>query len=182
MITDQPSGLVPRLPLLALLCTGLILGLTLVVGALPSSGATRGIRPAPVVSTASATMTRTDLTLGQWKQMYERDIGVLADDTLVVVDDGKRAQKHDTAAKVRLTLHDCRQWGKDAVTARTAAPPIPLAAAQRAWTSMINASGQAAANCVAALQRRSLGAARKFRQQLAIVERDEATLVRLLNG
>jgi hypothetical protein len=120
--------------------------------------------------------------LAQWRQHYERDVGILADDVLVVVDDGKRAQHHDTKAKVRLTLKDCRTWSSDARQARTAAPPIPLAAAERAWASMIGASASASSDCVAALQRRSLRAAKDFQKQLKIVHQDEATLDVVLNG
>jgi hypothetical protein len=168
---------------LALALTGLILGLAPVVGDAPSGAAMASPDSAgPSAETSAAATANADLTLGQWKQRYEHDIGILADDLLVVVDDGKRAQKHDTAAKVKTTLQDCRQWGKDATIAPTAAPPIPMAAAERAWTSMMRASALAAAQCVAALQKRSLTAARNFRKQLAIAEKDEATLVRLLSG
>ena len=125
---------------------------------------------------------KTDLTLAQWKQQYEHDVGIIADDVLLVVDDGKRAQTHVTRAKVKTTLQDCRKWSTDAAIAPRAAPPIPLAAAQRAWTSMLRASALASADCVAALQRGSRSSATQFRKQLAIVERNEATLVKLLNG
>ena len=121
------------------------------------------------------------LTLAQWKQHYEHDVGILADDTLVVVDDGKRAQKHITKAKVKTTLKDCRQWATDATTARSAAPPIPLTSAQRAWTSMIAASYRAASECTTALQTGS-GNPKDFRKQLALVEKNEAALVHELNG
>ena len=166
----------------ALLGSGLLLGLASLLSAVPSgaaAGATGSGAPTASVSTAAA---KTDLTLAQWKQRYERDIGILADDTLVVVDDGKRAQTHDTKAKVKTTIQDCRQWSKDAAIAPTAAPPIPLAVAERAWTSMMRASALASADCLAALQRRSRRSATQFRKQLAIVEGDEATLVKLLNG
>jgi hypothetical protein len=130
---------------------------------------------------APAATASTNLTLGQWKQHYEHDIGILADDVLVVVDDGKRAQTHVTTAKVKTTLKDCRQWSTDAAIARTAAPPIPMAAAQRAWSSMIGASARAAAQCVASLQSGS-GNPKNFRKQLALVEKDEAALVSDLNS
>jgi hypothetical protein len=153
----------------------LILGLTIGVGVAPSGAANTR-------TSADSTTARTDLTLNQWKQRYERDIGIIASDVLVVVDDGKRAQTHDTTAKVRTTLKDCRQWGRDASIARTAAPPIPMAAAERAWTSMMRSSARAAAQCVAVLQTGSTNGAKSFRKQLVIVEKDEATLVKLLNG
>ena len=136
-------------------------------------------RPAP--SAPAAVVAASHLTLDKWKQGYEHDIGILADDVLVVVDDGKRAQTHVTRAKVKTTLKDCRQWATDATMARSAAPPIPMASAQRAWTSMIGASSRAASECVTSLQTGS-GNAKDFRKQLALVEKDEATLVSDLNG
>ncbi len=183
-MTDRPPGRTLRHRCLGVVCTGMLFGLApLVVGG-PGSAAAASppwssiwtAATAPDAQTASTT-----LTLDQWKQSYEHDIGILADDVLVVVDDGKRAQTHVTTAKVRTTLKDCRQWGTDATKARSAAPPIPLAAAQRAWTSMINASSLASAECVASLQRGSRASAKDFRKQLAVVEKDEASLVHSLN-
>jgi hypothetical protein len=166
-----------------LACAGILLGLTPLVVANPSVGAavaSSGSRTA-AMSGAPAATASAHLTLSQWKQSYEHDIGILADDVLVVVDDGKRAQTHVTTAKVKTTLKDCRQWATDAAMARSAAPPIPMASAQRAWASMIGASSRAAAQCVASLQT-GAGGAKNFRKQLAIVEKDEATLVSDLNG
>ena len=180
-MTDLRPGRVPRRPGLWLVCTGLLLGLAPVVGALPSGAATTGSGSVTGTMGAPAATASTNLTLGQWKQHYEHDIGILADDTLVVVDDGKRAQTHVTTAKVKTTLKDCRQWSTDAAIARTAAPPIPMAAAQRAWASMIGASARAAAQCVASLQT-GAGNPKNFRKQLALVEKDEAALVSDLNG
>jgi hypothetical protein len=40
-----------------------------------------------------------------------------------VVNDGKRAQAHVTTAKVKTTLNDCRQWDRDATTARLGGTP-----------------------------------------------------------
>jgi hypothetical protein len=174
MTNRRPDGQVVRRPGLWLVCTGLLVGLAPIVGG-PSSGA------ATTGSGSSTATASTNLTLDQWKQHYEHDIGILADDVLVVVDDGKRAQTHVTTAKVKLTLKDCRQWSTDAAIARTAAPPIPMAAAQRAWTSMIGASARAAAQCVASLQT-GAGNPKNFRKQLALVEKDEAALVSDLNG
>jgi hypothetical protein len=133
------------------------------------------------MSAPAAVTVSTHLTVTQWKQSYEHDIGILADDVLVVVDDGKRAQTHVTKAKVKTTLKDCRQWATDAGIARSAAPPIPMASAQRAWTSMIGASARAATECATSLQTGS-GNAKDFRKQLALVQKDEATLVSDLNG
>jgi hypothetical protein len=173
---------VRRRPGLWLVCSGVLLGLAPVAGVLPAGAATTGSGSSTAPAGASAaSATSTHLTLGQWKQHYEHDIGILADDTLVVVDDGKRAQTHVTTAKVKTTLKDCRQWSTDAAIARTAAPPIPLASAQRAWTSMIGASARAAAQCVASLQT-GAGGAKYFRKQLALVVKDEASLVSDLNG
>jgi hypothetical protein len=130
----------------------------------------------------ASTAATTSLTLSEWKQRYEHDVGIMADDVLVVVDDGKRAVNHDTKAKVRTTVRDCRTWASDAKQARTAAPPIPMAEAQQAWTTMIGASARAAADCLAALQHGSRRSASDFQKQLKIVERDEVILNRDLNG
>jgi hypothetical protein len=170
-----------------LACMGILLGLAQLAVVNPAVGAavaSSGSRTAAMSAAATATATATassHLTLSQWKRSYEHDIGILADDVLVVVDDGKRAQTHVTTAKVRTTLKDCRQWATDAAMARSAAPPIPVASAQRAWASMIGASSRAAAQCVASLQT-GAGGAKNFRKQLALVEEDEATLVSDLNG
>ena len=78
---------------LGLVCVGMIVGLAPVVGAGPVGAAsTTTSSGLPAVSASSATTTTTDLTLALWEQRYEHDIGILADDVLVVVDDGKRAQ------------------------------------------------------------------------------------------
>ena len=154
-MTERRPGRVRRHRCLALAFTGLMLGLAPVVGDPPSGATVKSTGSGTPAMSASAATATTNLTLGQWKQSYEHDIGILADDVLVVVDDGKRAQLHVTTAKVKTTLKDCRQWVTDAGFARSAAPPIPLAAAERAWTSMIGASSRAATACVAALQRGS---------------------------
>jgi hypothetical protein len=142
-----------------------------------ASGSSRPTAAAPLAVTAS-----TDLTLTIWKQRYEHDVGILADDVLVVVDDGKRAQTHVTTAKVKTTVNDCRTWASDAGKARTAAPPIPMAGAERAWTSMIGASASAAADCLASLQQGSRHSAADFHKQLKVVEKDEVTLTSDLDG
>ena len=176
-MTDRRPGRVGRRPGLWLLSTGLLLGVTpLGVAAAGAATTSPGGTRAPAAVVAAS-----HLTLDQWKQGYEHDVGILADDVLVVVDDGKRAQTHVTKAKVKTTLKDCRQWATDATMARSAAPPIPMASAQRAWTSMIGASSRAASDCVTSLQTGS-GNAKDFRRQLALVEKDEATLVSDLNG
>jgi hypothetical protein len=183
-MTDRRPGRVRRFPGLWLVGTGLLVSLAPLVSAAPSGAATTssGSRTATTSAALPATATAsTHLTLGQWKQSYEHDVGILADDVLVVVDDGKRAQTHITTAKVKTTLKDCRQWATDAAMARSAAPPIPMASAQRAWASMIGASSRAATQCVASLQT-GAGGAKNFRTQLALVEKDEATLVSDLHG
>jgi hypothetical protein len=144
-----------------------------------ASGSVRPTAVAPVAATASSS---TDLTVAVWKQRYEHDVGILADDVLVVVDDGKRAQRHVTTAKVTTTVRDCRTWASDAVKARTAAPPIPTAGAERAWTSMIGASALAAADCLASLQQGSRRSAADFQKRLKVVENDEVMLTSDLNG
>lgn len=160
-----------------------ILGLAQLVATAPLAGAsTNPATPSRPVATLAAAASTTSLTLSEWKQRYEHDVGILADDVLVVVDDGKRAQNHDTKAKVKTTVNDCRTWASDARQARTAAPPIPMAEAETAWTTMIGASGRAASDCLAALQHGSRRSATDFQKQLKIVERDEVILTRDLNG
>jgi hypothetical protein len=167
---------------LSVACVGVSLGLLPFAG-IPSIGAatstTTTTQPA---ANAGSTGSAAALTLDQWRKHYETDIGVLADDVLLVVDDGKRAQHHDTKAKVRTTLKDCRKWSSDARQARTVAPPIPLAVAERAWTSMIGASANASSDCLAALLHGSRRGAKDFQKQLKIVKQDEVTLDRVLNG
>ena len=137
---------------------------------------------APAVNASSATTTTTDLTLDLWEQHYEHDIGILADDVLLVVDDGKRAQHRVTKAEVRTTLKDCRTWASDAGKARTAAPPIPVAAAEKAWTSMIGTSALGVADCLTALQQGSRRAAKDFQKRVQIMQEDEASLNSDLGG
>ena len=163
-------------------CFGIFLGLVQFAGIPPagaSPNATTSSQPTADVASTSSTAA---LTLDQWKQRYEHDVGILADDVLVVVDDGKRAQHHDTAGKVKTTVNDCRTWASDAGQARTAAPPIPMAGAERAWTSMIGSSAHAASDCLASLQHGSRRSAKDFQKQLKIVEQDEVTLTHDLNG
>ena len=161
---------------------GMVFGLAQFVGTLPAGASTTAATSSqPTVQVASAASTAR-LTLDQWKQRYEHDVGILADDVLVVVDDGKRAQSHETTAKVKTTVNDCRTWASDAGQARTAAPPIPVAGVERAWTSMIGASAHAASDCLAALQHGSRRSAKDFQKQLKVVEQDELTLTRDLNG
>jgi hypothetical protein len=167
---------------LTLAGTGVILGLAQFLGTPPSgAAATAATSSEPIVNLVAAASSTT-LTLDQWKQRYEHDVGILADDVLVVVDDGKRAQRHDTTAKVKTTVNDCRTWASDAKQARTAAPPIPMADAERAWTTMIGASARAASDCLAALQHGSRSSANDFQKRLKVVEQDEVTLNRDLNG
>jgi hypothetical protein len=167
---------------LTLAGAGVILGLVQFLGTPPTGAATTAVTSSePIVELVAATSS-TALTLDQWKQRYERDVGILADDVLVVVDDGKRAQHHDTTAKVKTTVSDCRTWASDARQARTAAPPIPMADAEGVWTSMIGASAHAASDCLAALQHGSRRSAKDFQKQLKIVEQDEVTLTHELNG
>jgi hypothetical protein len=151
-------------------------------GIAPTGAATTATTTSQPATNDDPSASTAPLTLGQWRQHYETDIGVLADDILLVVDDGKRAQHHDTKAKIKTTLNDCRKWASDAAQARTAAPPIPLADAERAWTSMIAAGGRAASDCLAALQHGSLRKAKDFQKQLKIVKADEVTLNKDLNG
>lgn len=174
-----------RYRFLGLVCAGVALGLAPVVGALPvgaaSTTSSSGLSAA-TASSAPSTTTTTDLTLRLWEQRYEHDIGILADDVLVVVDDGKRAQSHVTKAKVKTTLNDCRTWASDATKARTAAPPIPMTGAEQAWTSMIGTSALGAADCLAALQHGSRRAAKDFQKQIQVMQKDESTLTSDLNG
>ena len=160
----------------------MILGLAPFVGSLPVGAASTTSTSGPAVNASSATTTTTDLTLDLWEQHYEHDIGILADDVLLVVDDGKRAQHRVTKAEVRTTLKDCRTWASDAGKARTAAPPIPVAAAEKAWTSMIGTSALGAADCLAALQQGSRRAAKDFQKRVQIMQEDEASLNSDLGG
>ena len=138
---------------LASVCTVVIFGLAPVLGSPPAGAASMTSIPgSPALSASSATTTTTALTLALWEQHYEHDIGIMADDVLVVVDDGKRSQPRVTKAEVKTTVNDCRTWASDAGKARNAAPPIPLADAEQAWTSMIATSALGAADCLAALQ------------------------------
>jgi hypothetical protein len=178
-MTDRGPDCRHHHPGFALVCAGLILGLAPIAGAFPSGASTTASGSSSHTVAASET---TDLTLAQWKQSYEHDVGILADDVLVVVDDGKRAQTHVTAAKVKTTVKDCRTWASDAAQARTAAPPIPLAGAEKAWKSMMGASALAAADCLASLQQGSRRSAKDFQKQLKVVEKDEVTLTGDLNG
>ena len=181
MVDRNPAAFWRRCKL-TLACAGVILGLAQFLGILPTGAATTAATSSePTVKLVAATSSST-LTLDEWKQRYEHDVGILADDILVVVDDGKRAQSHDTTAKVKTTVNNCRTWASDARQARTAAPPIPMADAERAWTTMIAASGHAASDCLAALQHGSRRSAKDFQKQLKIVEQDEVTLNRDLNG
>ena len=172
-----------RRPLaLTLVGAGMVLGLAPFVGSASTGASTADAPSGGTTVNVASTASTTSLTLSEWKQRYEHDVGILADDVLVVVDDGKRAQSHDTTAKVKTTVNDCRTWASDARQARTAAPPIPMAGAERAWTTMIGASGRAASDCLAALQHGSRRSATDFQKQLKIVERDEVILTRDLNG
>jgi hypothetical protein len=167
---------------LSLLCVGVSIGLIQFAGVPPSGGSTTLTTSSRPTANAASAGSTAALTLDQWKQRYEHDVGIMADDVLVVVDDGKRAQHHDTKAKVKTTLNDCRTWASDAGQARTAAPPIPMASAESAWKSMIRASAHAASDCLAALQHGSRRSAKDFQKQLKIVEQDEVTLNHELNG
>lgn len=175
----------PRRRQLFLVGATVMFGLAPSLGAGPAGASTTAPPTAassrPGIDEVSAVSTTT-MSLGQWKQRYEHDIGILADDVLVVVDDGKTAQNHMTTAKVRTTVRDCRTWASDAGQARTAAPPIPLAGAERAWTNMIGASSIAASDCLSALQHGSHHAANDFQKKLQTVENDEAALTRDLDA
>jgi hypothetical protein len=165
---------------LSVSCVGVLLGLVPFAGIPPAEASTTATTTSQ--PNAASTGAATALTLAQWRQHYEVDVGVLADDVLVVVDDGKRAQHHDTKAKVKTTLKDCRTWASDSRQASTDAPPIPMAAAQRAWRSMIAASANASSDCLAALLHGSRRSAKDFQKQLKIVKLDEVLLNHYLNG
>jgi hypothetical protein len=176
-------GVRGRRPFLGPVFVGLILGLAPVVGSIPAgAAATTSTSGSPAVNASSDTTTTTELTLALWEQRYERDIGILADDVLVVVDDGKRAQHRVTKTKVKTTVSDCRTWASDAAKARTAAPPIPMAEAEQAWTNMVGTSALGAADCLAALQHGSRRAAKDFQKRVQLMQKDEATLTNDLGG
>jgi hypothetical protein len=182
-MAERTVGPLWRHRFLGLVCAGAIVWLAPAVGAIPAGAAsTTSSSGPPAVNAAPATTTTTALTLALWEQRYEHDIGILADDVLVVVDDGKRAQTHVTKAKVKTTVNDCRTWASDAAQARTAAPPIPMLGAEQAWTSMIGTSALGAADCLAALQHGSRRAAKDFQKRVQIMQKDEATLNGDLGG
>jgi hypothetical protein len=181
MADRRPAGF-RRARHLILAGATMVLGLAQFVGTAPTGASTADATSGRTTAHVASTAATTSLTLSEWKQRYEHDVGIMADDVLVVVDDGKRAQHHDTTAKVKTTVNDCRTWASDARQARTAAPPIPLAEAQRAWMTMIGASANAAADCLAAIQHGSRRSAKDFQKQLKIVEQDEVTLTHDLNG
>jgi hypothetical protein len=181
-MADRSRAAFRRRRNLTLTGAGVILGLAqLVVTTSAGAATSTATSGEPIVQLVAATSS-TALTLDEWKQRYEHDVGILADDVLVVVDDGKRAQHNDTTAKVGTTVSDCRTWASDALQARTAAPPIPMADAERAWMTMIKASAHAASDCLAALQHGSRRSAKDFQKQLKIVEQDEVTLNRDLHS
>jgi hypothetical protein len=182
-MAERGVGPCRRHRLLALVCVGVIVGLAPVVGTVPVGAAsTTSSSGQPGLNASFPTTTTTALTLALWEQRYEHDIGILADDVLVVVDDGKRAQTHVTKAKVKTTVNDCHTWASDAAQARTAAPPIPMAGAEQAWTSMIGTSALGAADCLAALQHGSRRAAKDFQKRVQILQKDEVTLNSDLGG
>jgi hypothetical protein len=184
-MAERGIGPLRRHRFLGLVCVGVLVGLAPVIGALPAGAASTTSSSGPqaaTASSASSTTTTTVLTVALWQQRYEHDIGILADDVLVVVDDGKRAQSHVTKAEVKTTVNDCRTWASDAAKARTAAPPIPMTDAERAWTSMIGTSALGAADCLAALQHGSRRAAKDFQKQILAMQKDESTLTNELGG
>jgi hypothetical protein len=130
--------------------------------------------------------TTAPMTLAQWKQQYEQVIGVLADDALVVVSDGKpsktRLSKSKEAAKVKQTVADCTKWHKDALQAPGMAPPVPSAPVQKNWTALMTASTAASADCLTAFHTGSKSAATKFRHQLYLINQDEGLLTAELGG
>ncbi len=182
-MAERGVGPLRRHRFLSSVCVGVIVPLASAVSALPVGAAsTTSTSGPPGVNAASTTTTTTELTLALWEQRYEHDIGILSDDVLVVVDDGERAQHHVTKAEVKTIVNDCRTWASDAGKARTAAPPIPVAGAEQAWTSMIGTSALGAADCLAALQHGSRRAAKDFQKRVQIVRKDEATLSSDLGG
>ena len=86
---------------LTLAGAGVILGLAQFLGTPPTEAATTAATSSEPIVKLVATTSSTALTLDQWKQRYEHDVGIVADDILVVVDDGKRAQSHDTRQRSR---------------------------------------------------------------------------------
>jgi hypothetical protein len=180
-MAERPSGRF-RIRRHMTLVTGVLIVLLQFAATPPTGASTRPSTSSELIVKLAAATPSTTLTLDQWKQRYEHDVGILADDILVVVDDGKRAVRHDTTAKVKTTVNDCRTWASDAKQARTAAPPIPMADAERTWTTMISSSAHAASDCLAALLHGSRRGAKDFQKQLKIVQQDEVTLIHDLNG
>lgn len=162
-----------RGPLLSVCVLG-ALGLgALGVGPAAGGAATTPSSSAPPAATGSSTSIPSAVLV--WARTYEHNIGILADDTLVVVDDGK-GSAHPTKKQVSTTIKDCQQWGRDATQAARVTPPIPEAPAQQAWSGMISASLRASLDCTTALLRGSLSSARDFVRQLKLVQNAEAAL------
>jgi hypothetical protein len=142
----------------------------------------RGPLPSAVLVTSTSSTVAASLTLTQWKQRYEAVIGVVADDALVLVTDGKKAAKHPTRANGKQTLKDCRTWLGDARRAGGKAPPIPSAAAEANWKALLASSKAASSACITSLTKGSKKAAKQFRKQLAAVNNDEAKLTAEFTG
>jgi hypothetical protein len=116
---------------------------------------------------APSTTTSAPLTLAEWKTQYEPAIGQIADDALVAYDTGKKI---------------CQQWYHDATTLPHEVPAIPSVAVEKNWQGLVSASVSASSNCLAALQRGSEPAAKKFVKQLVLADDRERVLVKELGG
>lgn len=137
----------------------------------------------PCFAGASGTTTTTaPLTLAQWKHSYEATIGKIADDALVIWDNGRKAANHPTTKKVSAVVSKCQQWHADAESAPKGVPPIPQTSAERSWTELISASLSASTACVTALQEGSKSAAKRFDKQMSLVNADEKALSSQLSG
>ena len=131
---------------------------------------------------AATTTTSAPLTLAEWKAQYEPAVGQIADDALVAYDTGKKNAKHATKKSVKATITICQQWYHDATTLPQKVPAIPSAAAEKNWRGLVSASVLASSNCLAALQRGSKPAAKKFVKQLVLVDVRERVLAKELGG
>jgi hypothetical protein len=174
------------------MAVALLMVLTVAGGGI--SAAANGPTPPPagasVATTSGSTTTAPSVplspALAQWKQKYLYVIGHLADDALVVVTDGTKGKKHPTKAQakaqVKKTLAACRTWQQDARKAGSKAPPIPSATAQADWKRLVSSSEAASSDCVTSFKTGSKKAAKRFRTQLAVVNKSEGQLTAIFAG
>jgi hypothetical protein len=151
-----------------------------------AEGPTTGSAAPTSESTTTAPSVPLSPALAQWKQKYLYVIGHLAGDALVVVTDGTKGKKHPTRAQakaqVKKTLAACKTWEQDSRKAGGKAPPIPSATAQTDWKRLVSSSQAASSDCVTSFKTGSKKAAKRFRTQLAVVNKSEGQLTTIFSG